>query len=233
MALPLYTTVNPNVGVDAASQTSTLGVQDNPNDSASIKNEFLTLMVAQIQNQDPLNPTDGTEYVSQLAQFSQVESSENMVDLMQNNLVTMDNLQVLTTAGLVGQNVLVYGDQFNIDGEEGQSVSGQVDLTVPSSQVNLIIQDTLGNTQKVSLGPQTAGPVSFDLDLDDLKLSKGNYSISVELSNGQSYTPTMLMAGKIDSVNIPTTGGASQVSIRGLGAVPFYEISQFGVKTDS
>ncbi|EDM57244.1 flagellar basal body rod modification protein, partial [Vibrio parahaemolyticus AQ3810] len=59
------------------------------------------LMVAQIQNQDPLNPLDGTEYVGQLAQFSQVQSTENMSKVMQNSMVLLDNMQVLSTAGLV------------------------------------------------------------------------------------------------------------------------------------
>ncbi len=42
------------------------------------KNMFLQLLVAQLQNQDPLNPSDGTQFVSQLAQFQQMEQSENM-----------------------------------------------------------------------------------------------------------------------------------------------------------
>ncbi|PKG39529.1 flagellar hook assembly protein FlgD [Psychromonas sp. Urea-02u-13] len=232
MALPLYTPSSTNVGA-LATQANDQNVVNNPNDSGSMKNEFLTLMVAQIQNQDPLNPTDGTEYVSQLALFSQVEGTENMVKLMQNNLVMMDNMQVLTTAGLVGQSVLVYGNEFNIDGKEGQSVAGKIELTAPSSQVNLIIEDAHGKKQTVSLGAQSAGSVNFDLDLENLDLAKGGYSISVELSNGQNYKPTVQMAGKIDSINIPATGGASQVSIRGLGTVPFYDISQFDEKTDS
>ncbi len=234
MSLPLYSASNTNVAsVTTTSQGSGSDVQFNPNDSNSMKNEFLALMVAQIQNQDPLNPTDGAEFVSQLALFAQVEGTENMVALLQSNLVMMDNLQVLTTAGLVGQDVFVYGNEFNIDGKEGQSVSGKLELTVPSSQVNLIIEDESGETYTVSLGAQEAGEVDFDLDLEELGLTKGDYSISVELSNDQDYEPVMHMAGQIDAINIPSTGGASLVSIRGLGSIPFYDISQFGIKADS
>jgi flagellar basal-body rod modification protein FlgD len=42
------------------------------------KNMFLELLVAQLQNQDPMNPTDGTQFVGQLAQFQQLEQSVNM-----------------------------------------------------------------------------------------------------------------------------------------------------------
>jgi len=232
MSLSLHTPSTTNVGA-IASQTESANVVGNLNDSDSMKNEFLTLMVAQIQNQDPLNPTDGTEYVSQLAQFAQVEGTENMVSLMQNNAVMIDNLQVLTTAGLVGQSALIYGNEFKIDGQEGQSVAGQVELTAPSPQVNLIIEDARGVKQTMSLGAQPAGPVNFALDLEELELAKGDYSISVELGSGQNYKPVMKMAGKVDSVSIPSEGGASQVSIRGLGTVPFYDISQFGEATHS
>lgn len=227
MALPSFSALNVDSPVtQLASQTS--AVETNPNDASSLKNEFITLMVAQIQNQDPLNPSDGTEYVGQLAQFSQVESAENLVTLMQNNLVTMDNLQVLTTASLVGQDVKIRGNEFSVDGDDGQKVTGEVTLTGPSSQVNLIIQDAYGNTKKVVLGPQSAGGVDFDLDLDGLGLQQGDYALAVELSNGQDYQPQILLNGQVESVTIPATGGASMVSVRGLGSVPFYDISQFG-----
>ncbi|MCV5837740.1 flagellar hook assembly protein FlgD, partial [Escherichia coli] len=68
------------------------------NSASSLQNEFISLMVARIQNQDPLNPLDGTEYVGQLAQFSQVQSTENMSKVMQNSMVLLDNMQVLSTA---------------------------------------------------------------------------------------------------------------------------------------
>ncbi|MFT6927711.1 MAG: flagellar basal-body rod modification protein FlgD [Psychromonas sp.] len=227
MALPSYSALGADVPITQM-ESQTQAVVANPNDSSALKNEFLTLMVAQIQNQDPLDPADGTEYVGQLAQFSQVESAENMVSLMQNNAVMMDNLQVLTTASLVGQDVMVKSSNFSIDGEPEQNISGQVALTSPSSQVNLLISDQFGQTKKIALGPQAAGQVDFKLDTDALELPRGGYSIAVELSNGQQYQPQILMNGKIESINIPSTGGTSMVSLRGLGSVPFYDISQFG-----
>ncbi|GAL25070.1 flagellar basal-body rod modification protein FlgD [Vibrio variabilis] len=126
------------------SQQANAGVSANPQDSnsaSSLQNEFITLMVAQIQNQDPLNPLDGTEYVSQLAQFSQVQSTENMSMLMQNSMVLLDNMQVLSTAGLVGQTVYVNGNEFELsDGAQ----KGRVELAHSSSQVTLVVEDEFG-----------------------------------------------------------------------------------------
>ncbi len=192
--------------------------------AASLKNEFITLMVAQIQNQDPLNPMDGAEYVGQLAQFSQVQSMENMSGVMQNNTVLLDNMQVLSTAGLVGQTVYVSGNEFELDGDVQ---NGKVELDYPSSQVNLIIADQFGQTTKVPLGAHAAGDVDFSIDPEALGLSDGTYQVSVEVQDGQS-TPNVLLAGNIEQVRIPSTGGSAMVNVAGVGSVPFYQITQFG-----
>ena len=206
------------------SASSSLGVNANPNSAGSLQNEFISLMVAQIQNQDPLNPLDGTEYVSQLAQFSQVQSTENMTTMTKNSMVLLDNLQVLSTANLVGKTVYVPSHEFEL-GSEVQK--GKVELAHASSQVTLEIKDRFGKTTKVPLGAHAKGEVDFEIDPDKLGLSAGEYSLSVKVQEGQAK-PNILLAGQVENVRIPSTGGVAQVSIAGLGNVPFVEISQFG-----
>lgn len=203
------------------------GIAANPQDmnsASSLQNEFITLMVAQIQNQDPLNPLDGTEYVSQLAQFSQVQSTENMSMLMQNSMVLLDNMQVLSTAGLVGQTVYVSGNEFEL--AEGTQ-KGRIELEHPSSQVTLVVEDEFGQKTKVPLGAHPAGDVDFNIDPEELGLKPGNYTVSVEVQEGQA-SPNLLLAGEVQQVRIPSTGGAAMVNVAGVGSVPFYKISQFG-----
>ncbi|MDF5512545.1 flagellar hook capping FlgD N-terminal domain-containing protein, partial [Vibrio parahaemolyticus] len=109
MSIAQYTPLSSDAPVNTKAKDSN-GISPNPKDmnsASSLENEFISLMVAQIQNQDPLNPLDGTEYVGQLAQFSQVQSTENMSKTMQQSMVLLDNMQVLSTAGLVGQTVYV------------------------------------------------------------------------------------------------------------------------------
>lgn len=206
---------------------SNAGISANPQDmnsASSLQNEFISLMVAQIQNQDPLNPLDGTEYVSQLAQFSQVQSTENMSTLMQNSMVLLDNMQVLSTAGLVGQTVYVNSDEF----EMGEGVqSGKIELAHPSNQVTLVVEDEFGQKTKLPLGAHAAGDVDFSLDPEKHGLKPGNYRVSVEVQEGQA-APNLLLAGEVEQVRIPSTGGAALVNITGVGSVPFYQISQFG-----
>ncbi|MBU2898656.1 flagellar hook assembly protein FlgD [Vibrio hepatarius] len=216
-----------NFDTPIGSASSSNGVLGNPKDAnsaTSLENEFISLMVAQIQNQDPLNPLDGTEYVSQLAQFSQVQSTENMASMMKNNMVLLDNMQVLSTAGLVGQTVYVSSNEFELD--EGQQ-RGKIELQHPSSQVNLTITDEFGQVTPLSLGAHPAGDVDFSINPESLGLKPGKYTVSAQIQEGQS-APNLLLAGEVEQVRIPSSGGSAQVNVQGVGSVPFYQITQFG-----
>ncbi|ENM5730295.1 flagellar hook assembly protein FlgD [Vibrio mimicus] len=207
-----------------AENNGSAGITGNPQDTnsaTSLQNEFITMMVAQIQNQDPLNPLDGTEYVSQLAQFSQVQSMENMSGLMQNSMVRLDNMQVLSTAGLVGQTVYVSSNEFDL-GEKVQN--GKIALDNASNQVTLVVVDEYGQSTKVPLGAHSAGDVEFAIDPAKLGLKPGKYTVTVE---GQESS-NVLLAGSVEQVRIPSSGGAALINVDGVGSVPFYEITQFG-----
>src|SRR5690606_17641559 len=138
------------------------GVTANDNTAAGMNNLFMQLLVAQIQNQDPLNPTDGTEYVSQLAQLTQVQSMETMSQLMANNAVLMDNLQTLSTGNLVGQKVMVQTDTVETDGST--NIDGRLTLGHAANTVTVIVKDESGNETKIELGKQEKGVVNFNID---------------------------------------------------------------------
>lgn len=185
MSLAQYTALSSDAPVATTASGDTGGISANPSDmnsATSLQNEFISLMVAQIQNQDPLNPLDGTEYVSQLAQFSQVQSTENMSMLMQNSMVLLDNMQVLSTAGLVGQTVYVSSNEFEL-GEGVQS--GKVELEHGSNQVTLVVKDEFGQSTKVPLGAHGAGDVEFSINPEELGLKPGKYTVAVEVQEGQ------------------------------------------------
>lgn len=226
MSLAQYNALSNDTPLNT-SRAETQSVSSNPQDlnsASSLENEFISLMVAQIQNQDPLNPLDGTEYVGQLAQFSQVQSTENMASVMQNSMVLLDNMQVLSTANLVGKTVYVTGNEVSLS--EGVQ-SGKVELQHSSNQVTLVIKDQFGQTNKVPLGAHGAGDVDFAIDPKELGLKPGKYTLSVEVQDGQAK-PNVLLAGKVEQVRIPNTGGTALVNVAGVGNVPFYQITQFG-----
>ncbi|MBN3495039.1 flagellar hook assembly protein FlgD [Vibrio neptunius] len=225
MSIASYNALSSDTPVNSgANPTSVTGNPQDANSATSLENEFISLMVAQIQNQDPLNPLDGTEYVSQLAQFSQVQSTENMASMMQNSMVLLDNMQVLSTAGLVGQTVYVSGNEFEMN---DTAQGGKIELEHPSSQVTLVVTDEFGQAKKVPLGAHPAGDVDFSIHPEELGLKPGKYTVSVQVQEGQS-APSILLAGQVEQVRIPSSGGAAFVNIEGVGSVPFYEITQFG-----
>lgn len=201
-------------------------VQGNGSSGSELNNMFMTLLVAQIQNQDPLNPTDGTEYVSQLAQMTQVQSMETMSALMQNNSILMDNLQVLSTAGLVGQQVMVQTDTVQLD---GQPIEGRLTIEHNANVVTVIVKDSAGVQHKVELGAQDKGAIDFTIDPEELGLAPGTYTLSVVTDVGEEEIPIEI-AGIVNNVRIPLGGGSALVDVAGLGEIPFYQISQFGGK---
>jgi flagellar basal-body rod modification protein FlgD len=195
------------------------------NTAAGMTNLFMQLLVAQIQNQDPLNPTDGTEYVSQLAQLTQVQSMETMSQLMANNSVLMGNLQTLTTGNLVGQHVMVKTDTLNTDGET--TLDGRITLQHPASVVTVIVKDSSGTEHKIELANQEAGQVDFTIDPQEMGLSEGKYTMSVVTDTGEENVP-LEIGGKVTNVRIPLDGSPTVLNIAGLGEVAYNNISQFG-----
>lgn len=192
----------------------------NVGDAATMENNFITLMVAQIQNQDPTKPVDSTEFLNQYSAMSQVKSMENMTSLAKNNLVLMDNLQMLTAAGLVGQQVTVAADTLELG---STPVQGQFSLAHGAANTRLHLVDSNGVETSLELGAQAAGTVPFTLDPVKLGLPAGRYSVSVEADNGEY--PRAEVAGRVDKVQVSEQGPV--LSVQGVGAVPFYNILEF------
>ncbi|HFK5799479.1 TPA: flagellar hook assembly protein FlgD [Enterobacter hormaechei subsp. oharae] len=214
-------------GVSSQSGTTTTdsGVTANSNTAAGMNNLFMQLLVAQIQNQDPLNPTDGTEYVGQLAQLTQVQSMETMSSLMANNAVLMDNLQTLSTGNLVGQKVMVQTDTVETDGSTG--IEGRLTLEHAANTVTVIMKDESGNETKIELGKQEKGTVDFSVDPETQGLTAGKYTLSVVTDTEETSVP-IEVGGVVSNVRIPLDGSPTLLNITGIGEVAYNNITQFG-----
>src|SRR5690606_17586720 len=114
--------------------------------------------------------------LNQFSAMSQVKSLENMSNLSKSNLVLMDNLQTLTAAGLVGQEVKVAVTSLQLDNEP---VKGQINLEYASAATVINLTDSNGVTKEIQLGSQVAGRVPFEIDPVALGLSPGKYAIEV------------------------------------------------------
>ncbi len=193
----------------------------NVSDATQMENNFISLMVAQIQNQDPTKPVDSTEFLNQFSAMSQVKSMENMTELSKSNLVLLDNLQTLTASGLVGQEVKVSVDSLEV----GLSpIRGQLDLAHAAGATLITLTDSNGVKKELPLGAQSAGSVPFEIDPAALGLAPGQYKVEATTDSGEF--PRVEVSGLVTHVRVSADGPVLDVA--GAGAVPFYRITEFG-----
>jgi|SRR5690554_3625054 len=170
-----------------------------------LRNNFMTLLVAQLRNQDPLNPMDNAEMTSQLAQVNTVSGIEALNETLASITGQIDAGQALQAAGLIGKGVLIPGDRLLV-GEEGATTPFGVELQSRAEQVNVNIVDGFGQiVRRFELGALNSGVESFVWDgtLDDGTLApKGAYRFTVEaLSDGQQMAHKALNYAQVMAVS--------------------------------
>ena len=186
---------------------------------------FTKLLVAQIKNQDPLAPTDPSQFVNQLTQLSQTESLQNMATLTSNNASVLQSLQVLALGAQVGSDLTVNTDQVRLD---QSTVSGSIALGASSSKTTLVLTGADGQKHNVTLGSLSAGTVPFSLDPGALGLPPGTYSMAVETSSGEK--PSVDIAGKLGSVRLSSTGSIV-LQVANVGEVTPAAVTAFNGKS--
>ena len=148
----------PAAGADA----SNLGASQSAQDQSD---RFLKLLVAQMSNQDPLNPMDSAQVTSQMAQISTVQG----VQTLNKTVSGLDNqftqLQTMQGAALVGHDVATDGNTLRVD-PDSHTGDGGFTLESPATSVSVDILNPSGTTVgTVKLGPQEAGSHGFDFDV--------------------------------------------------------------------
>jgi len=215
--------------------------------SAKLNQQFLTLLVAQMNNQDPLNPLDNTQLTSQLAQISTV-SGINGVNTSVTQLVKQfQQLETMQAAQLSGKDVLVKGGTMTL----GSSASGSgssssssssssaasqsgrfaVDIASGADTVTAKIVDASGKTVRtLKLGAQPTGLQQFTWDGKDdsgTALAGGTYTVSVSATNGGNAVGTTLYAAQQVTGTTTDATGALQLQLAGGGTVAFGDVKQF------
>ncbi|MCP4678178.1 MAG: hypothetical protein GY854_22225 [Deltaproteobacteria bacterium] len=155
------------------------------------KTAFLSLLVAQLRNQDPLEPMSNTEFVAQLAHFSSVEQlvgvneGLNVLGIQQ---MGMANAQAAT---MIGNDVEVRSDELQVR-DSDTSVSAGFQLADDASTVTVRIRDASGNmVRELELGSNSKGDVSFEWDLQDsngVRVPPGTFRIDVTAEDADGNT---------------------------------------------
>jgi flagellar basal-body rod modification protein FlgD len=179
------------------------------------KDDFLKLFVTQLQNQDPLNPQDSTQFIGQLAQLTQVEQAYNTNTNLQSLLNQGSNSGTVAAVSMIGKQVEAPGSQVSL--QSGSSTPVNFSLGSAANQVTVTVQDSSGATVKtLTGGAMSAGEGSIAWDGTNnagTQLASGAYSFSVSATDasGSSVTSTPLIKGVVSGVD--TSGTNPMLSI--------------------
>lgn len=174
-------------------------------DNQLAQEDFLKLLVAQLENQDPSKPVENGEFLAQIAQFSMVEgigglerSFEQLADSLQRN-------QVADAAALLGKEVLFDSSQLTLNA--GGGIDGRVRLGSAATGVELKVLDTTGITvASRELGNLGAGSRSFSWDgkgLDGHTVPAGDYRVVITgTMGGVSQSLPVQLYGRVEGVGV-------------------------------
>ncbi|MCY9860970.1 hypothetical protein OTK49_00245 [Vibrio coralliirubri] len=206
-------------------------------EAATISKEFITLLSAQLMNQDPTSPMESHEVTAQLAQIASLEQQEGTNTLMQGLIGMVGTLGNYTALNTVGKEATVVLDEFKFSGTENLNGELILDNANESGDFKVEIKDESGLVIKEIDVKVENGKASWEWDGTNSKGEKvveGNYKISAyqEVQNGD----------KIDKVDVPVTTTSTIKSINFLNGmmlmengteVPFGNILSVGTEDDA
>ncbi len=173
------------------------------------QDEFMKLMLAQLQSQDPFKPADNGEFIAQMAQFSTVAGIDEMNNSLQALSSSLGNYQTLQYANLVGRSVLVSTNTFNLNEENSVEGVYKADST---SSVTASIYNSAGEVvHQIDLGIQGSGQHAFAWDgllEDGSRVEPGDYLISIDYGTDEAaVSAEVMIKQEIESVNLSTNNG--------------------------
>lgn len=198
------------------------------------KDDFFKLMMAQLKNQSPLDPTDSSKYAAELAQFSSLEQLQNMNDSLSQNInanyMLTQSVNNTLTAALIGKSAKLNSNQIKYDGQsEGEFT---YKLPVQASTATVKILDQNGTIVKSYENvPMTAGEHKLSWDFTDNsgdEVANGDYTVKVEATtpDGDPMTTDIYTTGVIQAVRFTESGTSIVVNGSEYSLSDVFEILQ-------
>ena len=149
---------------------------------AAAQDRFLKLLVAQLNNQDPMNPLDNAQMTSQIAQINTVTGIQQLNTTMASMAAQFNSLQVMQGTTLVGRNVLTEGSGITVADNVGKA---GFEIAYPATKVEVEIVTPGGQVvDTVDLGPKDMGRHNFEWDASGYKGSTEGLQFRVKAVNG-------------------------------------------------
>lgn len=223
-----------NNSIDARNQAEAAAKAAKRNEMG--KDEFMKLMIAQMNNQDPLEPQGNAEYMAQLSQLSMVEGIQNLNSVTEGFITSLQSSQALQASALVGRKVQIQSNIGNL--VEGGTFSGSVFVPASANNMDMKIMDNNGQVLKTidtsqyrnDSGYFSEGQINFEWDgvMDNGEMAEpGLYQVvsSAEIE-GQSYSLTTYTNANVNSVTI-ANGGEVWLNLAGKGSIALSEVNEF------
>ena len=193
--------------------------------------DFLALLTTQLQYQDPFKPLENTEFIAQMAQFSTLDSQQQLLTSVNDLASSLTSNQALQASSMVGRTVLVPSDTAYLFSEGG--MSGSTDLTANAYRVQMQVTDEAGQlVYSEELGPKSAGEIDLWWNGNDVsgnRLPAGKYKVTVlaSIGNRTEQLPVETRA-LVTSVNLSSGTGGIVLNLAGLGSVPLSDVKEIG-----
>ena len=186
--------------------------------------DFLSLLTQQMRNQDPTQPMDSSQMVSQLAQIAQVSATQSLQTSFDSLSTALQGNQLLQASDLVGRDVTVPSNAVKLESTAG--IDGAVNVTTGGQTAAVQIVDSAGNVVRtISLGTPDAGLADFHWDgkgENGQALPMGAYGIKAQVGTSAVQT---YVTGKVASVGMAGEQGA-YLQVNGFGGVLLAQVAR-------
>lgn len=216
--------VNERLDPTVLSSSNTSGTGNNAQD---LQNQFLTMLVTQLKNQDPTNPMDNSQLTTQLAQINTLSGIEKLNTTLGSISGQISTSQSLQSSTLIGHGVMVNGGQILVG--KGTTTPFGVELASASTGASATIKDAGGNViDTVDLGALSAGVHTFSWDgklTDGSVAPDGKYSVAIAASNGN----TQLVAQPLNYAyvnGVSTANNTTKLDLGTMGSATLDDVRQ-------
>jgi len=189
----------------AQSPRSSGGAPAAATSAADIQDRFLTLLVTQLRNQDPLSPMDNAQITTQLSQISTVSGIDKLNQTMAGLSAAMAASQsLLTSTAMIGRQVMAPGNGMTL---ANGAANGALELADGADKVLVRILGPAGNlVRELDLGARTAGLSSFAWDgrtANGAAAADGNYTFEVEARRADKLIGAApLLRGTVTAIGV-------------------------------
>ncbi|MFJ4145712.1 flagellar hook assembly protein FlgD [Pseudomonas sp. NPDC089734] len=196
------------------------------------KDAFLQLLVTQMKNQNPLDPQDNTQFVAQLAQFSSLESMQNLTSTVDSIATSYKSSQALQASSLVGRSVIVETGTAQVDTSKG--LTGSVVIPASTTATTVKVYDSTGTqVDTIDLGSQSAGNASFTWDglsSEGVALASGTYKfVASGTVNGTNTAFSTYLPATVNSVTTAVSGGEMTLNLAGGSSIALSKVQSIGI----